>query len=741
MTVQFTDTSTPGSAPITSWLWDFDDATTSTEQNPTHIYRHIPGIYSVTLTVSTSVGEDTVTRSSLILVTQYVPDVTGLLRAEAESLLSAAGISVGAVTEEWSTTISTGRVIRQVVPEDQGEEMINTLDLVISLGKVMDVYRYGDVNMKDGITSADYAAMIRAQSSTDPVVRALADVTHDGVVDSEDTQLLLRYLRSGGFVNATVRRLMAQAGANEVFLLWAPVPHDNVAGYRVYRSMDTAEPRTWIRMNEGENTPDTVFTDGTVESTTYFYRVSFVDILGNESGNSAPVEVVANTIIMSLPKIWGEAGDLVRVPVNLGNARGLTPKDIFVALQYDTDWATYVEVKPTPLTTAVDFLADATLPGLVNIMSQDTNNSLPGGEGRFFDLYLTLKSNPPNTCSDLLFGGDTVLTDSLGANIALKLNPGKLCIGAGTWGDLDGSGDVTEADAMIALEIAVEKLSLDPDDERNLFGDLNGDSMIDAADAVMILRMARDLSINPEANAKGDTKQITPRALMLDQVSAAKGCIATLPVALDDISALAGMDLVVSFPRQDLECVGVRTTEATADFKVDSQIAAGYARISLSDAQALGSGAADVLELDFRVTGEVTTTDKPAPIVKLNYAELKGELGESFRWYADVAKTNGLVTILPAADCPVEPEGEPEGQTEGAIEGQASDGQVNDGETPEGLAVEGQPLEGESVDGETVDGEIVDGEPATAQPSSKEGQAPLNDIPIPSIKGCFACAI
>ncbi|MFH1422621.1 MAG: right-handed parallel beta-helix repeat-containing protein [Planctomycetota bacterium] len=49
LTVQFTDESIPVEA-ITSWMWDFGDEQTSTEQNPEHTYTNV-GTYTVTLTV------------------------------------------------------------------------------------------------------------------------------------------------------------------------------------------------------------------------------------------------------------------------------------------------------------------------------------------------------------------------------------------------------------------------------------------------------------------------------------------------------------------------------------------------------------------------------------------------------------------------------------------------------------------------------------------------------------------
>ena len=49
----------------TTWLWNFGDGTTSTEQHPTHTYTN-PGTYIVTLTVSNNFGENTTTAPIVI---------------------------------------------------------------------------------------------------------------------------------------------------------------------------------------------------------------------------------------------------------------------------------------------------------------------------------------------------------------------------------------------------------------------------------------------------------------------------------------------------------------------------------------------------------------------------------------------------------------------------------------------------------------------------------------------------
>ncbi len=54
-TTTFTDLSTTGTGNITAWHWDFDDGTTSTLKNPSHLYTQ-PGNYNITLKVTNNGG-------------------------------------------------------------------------------------------------------------------------------------------------------------------------------------------------------------------------------------------------------------------------------------------------------------------------------------------------------------------------------------------------------------------------------------------------------------------------------------------------------------------------------------------------------------------------------------------------------------------------------------------------------------------------------------------------------------
>lgn len=68
--VTFVDTSI-GSP--TSWAWNFGDGSTSTEQNPTHVYTEY-GTYSVSLTVSNGAGSDILIKPGYIKITGSVGD-------------------------------------------------------------------------------------------------------------------------------------------------------------------------------------------------------------------------------------------------------------------------------------------------------------------------------------------------------------------------------------------------------------------------------------------------------------------------------------------------------------------------------------------------------------------------------------------------------------------------------------------------------------------------------------------
>jgi PKD repeat protein len=78
-TINFSNLSnaTPAAGAITGYLWNFGDGNTSTEASPIHVYSQ-PGVYAVSLTLTTTNGSETFTRENYVVVgdPQPTPDFT-----------------------------------------------------------------------------------------------------------------------------------------------------------------------------------------------------------------------------------------------------------------------------------------------------------------------------------------------------------------------------------------------------------------------------------------------------------------------------------------------------------------------------------------------------------------------------------------------------------------------------------------------------------------------------------------
>lgn len=78
-----------------------------------------------------------------------VPEVTGLTQSEAENSITAAGFSVGQITEEFSDTAPRGVVIRQAPEPGTTGQPEDPVDLVVSLGQQLTVSLSADPNDVD----------------------------------------------------------------------------------------------------------------------------------------------------------------------------------------------------------------------------------------------------------------------------------------------------------------------------------------------------------------------------------------------------------------------------------------------------------------------------------------------------------------------------------------------------------------------------------------------------------------
>jgi formylglycine-generating enzyme required for sulfatase activity len=600
-----------------------------------------------------------------------------------------ADVDGNASVPEFSDVVATdnctlvGALIRTQSPEAGTQVKVGEYEITITIadeaGNSADCtamltvtpwpWRFGDATLDGNINTADATEALRLATGGTPALGkedslVTADVDQNGAVTRADMLSIFAFVQSGGIVTEVPKNLIAQSGVNEIILLWGPVPHDNVRGYIVERRIEGES--AWTRLPETE---DPVYYDQEIASARYEYRVAVIDMLGNVETFSDSVTVLGNTLILWAPWAQGLAGDTVVAPIGIGSTRGLNPSDVSITATYDASIVEYQDVLTTVLSKNLQFIVDTSVPGAITIFATAPQGQLPIGEGRFFDLQMKLKEDAPDGCQETLITS-AVIGNASGGGINTESQPGAVCVGDVRWGDLDDDGVVTIADAQLVLDIITRNETFT--NELLFKCDMNGDRRIDAADAVLILRLARGLSINPEQDKKAlNAKAFSSRVVTLpDSVSVPKDCQFLLPVTVDDASELAGMDLVISYTRADLRCDAVCATPATAGYELNTELGTGYVRISLGDATSLPSGETEIAYMIFTAIGEETVEGvRPPARVRINYAELKGELGESFRWYGDITRQNAEVTILAEGACTEVPdcdtltgEGEIEGE-------------------------------------------------------------------------------
>jgi PKD repeat protein len=103
----FTDLSVANAASITSWLWNFGDGGTSTEQDPCHLYA-TNGIYNVTLTVTNSYGCVDDTTIAVEVYPNPVADFSYVTDCEFEAIFTDLSIPNAASITSWQWNFGDG---------------------------------------------------------------------------------------------------------------------------------------------------------------------------------------------------------------------------------------------------------------------------------------------------------------------------------------------------------------------------------------------------------------------------------------------------------------------------------------------------------------------------------------------------------------------------------------------------------------------------------------------------------
>lgn len=478
----------------------------------------------------------------------------------------------------------------------------------------------------------------------------------------------------------------AVAGAGEILVSWLANSEPDIAGYRVFRSVNAgAFEEIGAGLVTGTDFRDTDFVSGTRHT----YQVVAEDRDGNRSPAAESDSVNVGKIILILPDVYGNPGDEVRMKINVRSAVGLA-KGMDIWLDYDPSVAEFVKLEQTAITADTDLTTNEGTAGRVKIFAMNRGAALQG-EGHLFDAYFRIKETAAlDLCSEVRFGlvdfndenAQSVPTDSS--------DTGRICVGSAEEGlcrdgDLNGDGRPGSADFTLALKMAVRLIV--PVGCQVDTGDMNGDGRINSADAVMIQRAAVDLPLNPDKATgkyrnwhdipiKSRLKAGGEVTVTIGSASAGRGDQVRIPVSIDDADGLSGFDITVSYPFGQLTLVSVENGDLTGAFRQQINQANDSLRVSMSNTKALPAGGGSLFEMVF----DVTETASSQLSLKLNGVELNGQYGDSFKWYTTIAQVDGAITLATNGEGSGDGSGEGggdgvgEGSGEGAGDGGGGEG-------------------------------------------------------------------
>lgn len=207
--IQFTDQSTPQEG-IASWLWDFGDGGTSSEQNPEYMFQQASNpsqTFNVSLIVQWTIDNDTATKSIVVSDKDPIADFTFSLEtsvAGQEVQFTDQSLSYDGITSFWefgdgetsseqnpqhTYTQANTYTVSLTVTEADGDTNTAHKDITV-------YHRYGDVT-GDGTISGFDALLILMHTVGSLTLteneQKAADVDGDGEIKAIDASLVMQY--------------------------------------------------------------------------------------------------------------------------------------------------------------------------------------------------------------------------------------------------------------------------------------------------------------------------------------------------------------------------------------------------------------------------------------------------------------------------------------------------------------------------------------------------------------------
>lgn len=444
-----------------------------------------------------------------------------------------------------------------------------------------------------------------------------------------------------GFVNPP-EGIVAQGGAEAIYVTWDANHEANLAGYNIYR--DTNPGGSFSTLLNVVLLAEPEFEDTAVAfGTTYFYRATSVSTMGPESQKSEATFATSGSIKIETADVRGPNGATVTLPISLSQATGVAGDGMDISVLYDSSLLTPLAVQKSILTSSFtlnDNIPSAT--GELNLLTMAAPGVSMTGKGKIFDVVFEVSNTAVLGSTGEFSFSHTQLFNSTMNPLIVDFTDTSVLTVANEFilGDVDGNGVVDEADVTLACDIAVGLVT--PTALQLQAGDINRDGVIDGADICLILRIIRLLPFNPPPGAFKRAKGAVSYEVSVGSGQDKVGSQVMIPVDINTLQGVAGIDLRINYDPAIATLADVVLGELTqSDFVLVYSANSNSVLMSISAAEASTGGNGRLVNLLFNLTGLV---EKSSPL-KPSFLKLSGQYGEDLKWSNDVTALPGLLGI------------------------------------------------------------------------------------------------
>ena len=203
-------------------------------------------------------------------------------------------------------------------------------------------------------------------------------------------------------------------------------------------------------------------------------------------------------------------------------------------------------------------------------------------------------------------------------------------------GDVNNDGKVRSNDAILALRIAAGLMTLTD----YQVADVNGDGEIKSNDAILILRAVTGLLDLDTGSVMGTAEgtQVSIREFYADP-----GSTITIEINVDDVTGIAGGDVVLEYNPDILEAKEARSTALIAGLMIVPNTGAqGKVTAGMAGITGLSGGSGTILEVDFEVKSRISGDSSLA----MSYV-MYDELGNRMPYTGNVSVSVAVPEPLP----------------------------------------------------------------------------------------------